>query len=108
LGIPLELEDDGIDSLKMEHLTWSCLLALAWWRQLQILPHTPLWEIPAPSFCWLELLFLKLQEAGSTAAPSSSTGHVFIFSRRGGQRYDRPTAGSLPLNETCISASDSH
>jgi hypothetical protein len=63
LGIPLELEDDGLDSLKMEHLTWSCLLAHAWWRQLQILPHTPLWEILAPySKCvdqtWLHSLHI--------------------------------------------------
>ena len=44
LHIPLELDDDDLDSLKLEHLSWLCLLAHAWWRHLQMLPHTPLWE----------------------------------------------------------------
>ena len=44
LRIPLELDDDDLDSLKLEHLSWLCLLAHPWWRHLQMLPHTPLWE----------------------------------------------------------------
>ena len=31
-------------SLQVDHLSWLCLLAHAWWRLLQMLPHTPLWE----------------------------------------------------------------
>ena len=38
LSIPLELDDDDVDSLKLEHLSWSCLLAHAWWRLLQNSP----------------------------------------------------------------------
>ena len=32
LSIPLELDVDGLAFLKMEHLSWLLLLALAWWR----------------------------------------------------------------------------
>jgi hypothetical protein len=43
----------------------------------------------------LTLSFMqKLQEAGNTAAPSGSTGPVFIFSRRG----STGSTGPLPLN----------
>jgi hypothetical protein len=34
LRIPLELDDDGLDFLKLKHLSWSFLLACAWWRYL--------------------------------------------------------------------------
>jgi hypothetical protein len=44
LCIPLKLDGDGLDTLKMEQLSWSCLLARASWRHLKILPHTPIWE----------------------------------------------------------------
>jgi hypothetical protein len=27
LSIPLQLDDDSLDSCKLEHLSWSCLLA---------------------------------------------------------------------------------
>jgi hypothetical protein len=40
LHIPLELDDDGLVALKLEHLSWSCLLG----EVLQIAPHTLLWE----------------------------------------------------------------
>jgi hypothetical protein len=38
LRIPLELDDDGLVSLKLDHLSWLRLLAQASWRLLQILP----------------------------------------------------------------------
>jgi hypothetical protein len=44
LLIPLELDNDSLDFLNLKHLSWSCLLERAWWRHLQILPHTPIWE----------------------------------------------------------------
>jgi hypothetical protein len=31
LCIPLELDDDGIVSFKLEHLSWSCLLGEVLW-----------------------------------------------------------------------------
>jgi hypothetical protein len=62
---PLDLDDDGLESLKMEHLSWSCLLAWASWRHLQIFPNTPIWESLAKirlhepiALTWLCLLIL--------------------------------------------------
>jgi hypothetical protein len=40
LRIPLELDDDGLVSLKLDHLSWLRLLG----EVLRIAPHTPLWE----------------------------------------------------------------
>jgi hypothetical protein len=37
---PLELDDDGLVSFKLEHLSWSCLIGEVLW----IAPHTPQWE----------------------------------------------------------------
>ena len=72
---PLELDDDDLDSLKLDHLSWLCMLAHAWWRLLQILPHTSLWESLA-----------KLRLHVSTCTSSSSLdvydGLVIIYSSR--------------------------
>jgi hypothetical protein len=40
LRIPLELYDDRLVLLKLEHLSWSCLLG----ESCELLPHTLLWE----------------------------------------------------------------
>jgi hypothetical protein len=40
LRIPLELDDDGLVSLKLDHLSWLRFLGEVLW----IAPHTPLWE----------------------------------------------------------------
>jgi hypothetical protein len=54
LRIPLELDDDGLDSLNLKHLSWSCLLAHAWWRHLQILPLYPIMGEPClTSSSWI-------------------------------------------------------
>jgi hypothetical protein len=69
LRIPLELDDDGLNFLKLKHLSWSCLLARAWWRHLQILPHTPLWES-------LALLCLHESIASFNHKISSEMDHI--------------------------------
>jgi hypothetical protein len=40
LCIPLEIDDDGLVSLKLDHLSWLRLLG----EVLRIAPHTQLWE----------------------------------------------------------------
>jgi hypothetical protein len=40
LRIPLELDDDSLVSLKLDHLSWLRLLG----EVLRIAPHTPPWE----------------------------------------------------------------
>ena len=43
LRIPLELDDDDLVLLKVEHLSWLCMLALAWWSLANCSPIL-LWE----------------------------------------------------------------
>ena len=38
LRIPLELDDDDLVLLKLEHLSWLCMLALAWWSLVNCSP----------------------------------------------------------------------
>jgi hypothetical protein len=69
LCIPLELDEYGFESHKLEHISWSCLQAHARWRFLQILPSTPFWES-------LAQLHLHESNASFSQMISSEMDHI--------------------------------